>query len=108
MFGRIQDVVVDLRKDKPTFGKHQSVILSGDKPQWFYVPAGFAHGFLVLSPEGADVIYKVNTPYTPSSEGSILWNDPSLNIKWDKDRPQLSGKDQLATPWKQFLDKNPF
>lgn len=106
--GKIQDVVVDLRKNKSTFGKHQSVILSGEKPQWFYVPAGFAHGFLVVSPEGADVIYKVNTPYTPSSEGSILWNDPALNIHWEKSHPNLSPKDQLATPWKEFLDKNPF
>lgn len=106
--GSIQDVVVDLRKTQPTFGKCFSLTLSEEKPQWLYVPAGFAHGFLVLSPQGADVIYKVNAPYTPSSEGSISWNDDFLNIEWKCKNPILNSKDKSAPGWKQFVEKNPF
>lgn len=106
--GRIQDVAVDLRKNSSTFGKYCSIILSGDKPQWFYIPVGFAHGFLVISDEGADVIYKVNAKYNPQTEGSILWNDPLLKIKWDTSDCLLSNKDLAAKKWQDFLNVNPF
>ncbi len=106
--GSIQDVVVDIRKNSKTFGQHHSLVLSGDKPQWFYIPAGFAHGFLVLSPEGADVSYKVNAPYSPSTEGSILWNDNKIHIQWKINNPLLSAKDSEAQEWENFLTNNPF
>jgi len=106
--GSIQDVVVDLRTNQPTFGKYFSTVLSAENPQWLYVPTGFAHGFLVLSSEGADVIYKVNAPYTPSSEASIAWNDSFLNIDWKCKNPILNSKDRAAPSWGQFLEINPF
>lgn len=92
--GEIFDVAVDVRKDSPTFGKHVSVKLQGDHPAWFWVPAGFAHGFCVTSKEGADVLYKVDNLWSAAGEGSILWSDEDLNIPWPVEKPILSEKDQ--------------
>lgn len=92
--GEIFDVAVDVRKKSPTFGKHISVILDGDDPAWFWVPAGFAHGFCVTSKEGADVFYKVDNLWNGAGEGSIMWNDPHLAIKWPLENPIMSEKDK--------------
>lgn len=79
--GRVLDVAVDLRKDSPTFGKHVAVELSEDNKRQFFIPRGFAHGFLVLSQE-AVFTYKVDNVYSPQHEASILFNDPDLDIEW--------------------------
>jgi dTDP-4-dehydrorhamnose 3,5-epimerase len=94
--GRILDVAVDLRRNSPTFGKHFKLELDSQQPRWLWIPVGFAHGFVVLSPEGAGVMYKVDAPYAPASEGSIVWNDPKLAIDWGIREPILSDKDRVA------------
>jgi dTDP-4-dehydrorhamnose 3,5-epimerase len=79
--GRVLDVAVDIRKSSPTFGKHVMVELSEENKRQFFVPRGFAHGFLVLSEE-AIFTYKVDYPYSPQTEAGIRWNDPALGIEW--------------------------
>ncbi len=106
--GKVLDVALDIRKDSPTYGHHQAVVLDGEIPQWFLIPAGFAHGFLVLSEEPADFYYKVDNYYNPFGEGSILWNDPDLGINWQNSSPLVNGKDQKAHTWKSFQEINPF
>jgi dTDP-4-dehydrorhamnose 3,5-epimerase len=93
--GKVYDVAVDMRKDSLTFGQWESVILSEDNKTQLWVPPGFAHGFVVLS-DTADFEYKCTDFYDPSDEGSILWNDPELNIPWPIDNPSLSDKDAAA------------
>ena len=90
--GEIFDVVVDIRKDSPTYGKWISEILSSDTHNLLYVPEGFAHGFCVISDE-ADVLYKVSNEYSQEHERSIIWNDPKLNIQWPVKKPIISNKD---------------
>lgn len=90
--GEVFDVAVDLRVDSPTFGQYESVILSGENHIQFYVPPGFAHGFVVLS-DTADFQYKCTDYYDPTDEGGILWNDPEIDIKWPVSNPILSEKD---------------
>ncbi|MBR5402888.1 MAG: dTDP-4-dehydrorhamnose 3,5-epimerase [Bacteroidales bacterium] len=79
--GRVLDVVVDIRRGSPWFGKHVACELSGENHRQFFVPRGFAHGFAVLSPE-AVFQYKCDAFYEPSKEGAIAWNDPALGIDW--------------------------
>jgi dTDP-4-dehydrorhamnose 3,5-epimerase len=93
--GEVYDVAVDMRDGSVTFGQWESVILSEENKFQFWVPPGFAHGFVVLS-ETADFEYKCTDFYDPSDEGSILWNDADLNIPWPIDDPQLSDKDANA------------
>lgn len=92
--GKVLDVAVDIRKSSPTFGKHVMVELSEDNKRQFFIPRGFAHGFLVLSEE-AIFTYKVDNPYSPSTEAGIRWNDPALAIEWpiDFSKVQTSEKD---------------
>ena len=92
--GRVLDVAVDIRKSSPTFGKHVMVELSEDNKRQFFIPRGFAHGFLVLSEE-AIFTYKVDNPYAPAQEAGIRWNDPTLAIEWpiDPTEVQTSEKD---------------
>ena len=92
--GRVLDVAVDIRKSSPTFGKHVMVELSEDNKRQFFIPRGFAHGFLVLSDE-AIFTYKVDNPYAPTEEAGIRWNDPALAIEWPIDpvAVQTSEKD---------------
>jgi len=80
--GKILDVAVDIRKGSPTFGKSFSIELSAENKKQLFIPAGFAHGFSVLS-EQAEVLYKCDTFYNKESEAGILYNDPSLNIDWE-------------------------
>ncbi|MBP5257146.1 MAG: dTDP-4-dehydrorhamnose 3,5-epimerase [Prevotella sp.] len=82
--GRVVDVAVDIRKSSPTFGKYVMVELSEDNKTQFFIPRGFAHGFLVLSEE-AIFTYKVDNVYAPQSEASIRWNDEEINIQWPID-----------------------
>jgi len=94
--GRVLDVAVDLRKSSPTFGRHVMVELSDENKRQFFIPRGFAHGFLVLSPE-AVFTYKVDNVYAPQVEAGIRWNDPALGIQWPVDPQQVltSEKDLL-------------
>ena len=93
--GEVYDVAVDIRKGSATFGEWEGVILSEDNKKQFWVPPGFAHGFVVLS-DTADFEYKCTDYYDPSDEGSILWSDPDLNIPWPIANPALSTKDESA------------
>jgi len=92
--GTVFDVAVDIRKGSPTFGKWVGEILSGDNKRQLWVPAGLAHGFLVLS-ESAEFLYKTTDYYAPEHERCIAWNDPTLAIDWPLDGmvPRLSAKD---------------
>lgn len=93
--GEVYDVAVDIRSGSPTYGQWEAVILSEQNKTQFWVPPGFAHGFVVLS-ETADFEYKCTAYYDSSDEGSLLWNDPDLNILWPIDNPELSEKDANA------------
>ena len=93
--GEVYDVAVDIRKGSATFGKWEGVILSEDNKKQFWVPPGFAHGFVVLS-DTADFEYKCTDYYDPSDEGSILWSDADLDIPWPIANPVLSTKDESA------------
>lgn len=93
--GEVFDVAVDIRPGSATFGQTAGVILSEDNKKQFWVPPGFAHGFVVLS-DVADFEYKCTDYYDPSDEGSLLWNDPALAIEWPIDAPLLSDKDKNA------------
>jgi dTDP-4-dehydrorhamnose 3,5-epimerase len=79
--GEIFDVAVDIRRGSPTFGKWVGEVLSGENRRMLWIPAGFAHGFMVLS-EGAAVLYKATDFYAPKHERTIVWNDPALKIEW--------------------------
>lgn len=94
--GSVLDVAVDIRKGSPTFGKHVMVELTGENHRQFFVPRGFAHGFVVLSEE-AVFQYKCDNFYAPQSEGAIMWNDPALDIDWKIPAEDivLSAKDKL-------------
>jgi dTDP-4-dehydrorhamnose 3,5-epimerase len=93
--GEVFDVAVDIRHGSPTFGQWEAVILSEENKTQFWVPPGFAHGFIVLS-NTADFEYKCTDYYDPSDEGSVLWNDPDLDIPWPIVTPILSNKDASA------------
>jgi len=93
--GKVYDVAVDLRRGSDTFGQWEAVVLSEENKRQFWVPPGFAHGFLVLS-DIADFEYKCSDYYDPLDEGSILWNDPKLDISWPIEKPLLSDKDNRA------------
>ena len=92
--GKVLDVAVDIRKSSPTFGQHVMVELSEENKRQFFIPRGFAHGFLVLSDE-AIFTYKVDNPYAPQADAGIRWNDPDLGIEWpiDPAKVQTSEKD---------------
>ena len=93
--GRVWDVAVDIRRGSPWFGQHVACELTGENHRQFFIPRGFAHGFVVLSEE-AVFQYKCDYPYTPEAEGAIAWNDPSLAIDWGipEEAVLLSEKDK--------------
>ncbi len=93
--GTVLDVIVDVRRGSPTFGKWVGVELSGDQPRQVWIPPGFAHGFCVTS-ETADFWYKCTTPYAPDCERSIRWDDPAIGVAWPVAQPLLSKKDAQA------------
>lgn len=91
--GEVLDVAVDIRRSSPTFGKWVSVVLSAENKRVVWVPAGFAHGFVVRS-DFAEFIYKTTDYYAPEHERCILWNDPDLGVEWHLEQPPvLSAKD---------------
>ena len=96
--GRVLDVAVDIRLDSPTYGQHVALELSAENKKQFFVPRGFAHGFIVLS-ETAEFFYKVDNIYSPNHEGGILFNDKDLDIDWKVplDSIQLSDKDKVLS-----------
>jgi len=93
--GVVYDVAVDIRQGSPTFCQWEAVVLSEENKTQLWVPPGFAHGFVVLS-ESADFEYKCTDFYDSSDEGSILWSDPDLGIKWPVQNPIVSAKDAVA------------
>ena len=95
--GKIWDVAVDLRPHSPTFKKHFALELDGESGKLLFIPFGFAHGFVVLGDEPADVLYTVDAFYNPQTECGILWNDPELNLPWPITKPKLSARD-LSLP----------
>jgi dTDP-4-dehydrorhamnose 3,5-epimerase len=96
--GEVYDVAVDLRRSSPTFGQHVAVTLSAENKQMLWVPAGFAHGFLVVS-EVADFLYKTTDYWFPEHERTLLWNDPALGIAWPLDgAPTIAPKDAAGVP----------
>jgi dTDP-4-dehydrorhamnose 3,5-epimerase len=98
--GEVYDVAVDLRRDSAHFGQWVGIHLSAENKRQFWVPPGFAHGFVVLS-ESAEFLYKTTDYYAPAYERSLLWNDPDLGIDWPLDgEPMLSAKDVVGTPLK--------
>jgi len=98
--GEILDVVVDLRRSSPTFGGWEAVHLSGENKRMLWIPAGFAHGFRVIS-EKAQVLYKATDYYAPEHERTLAWNDPDLKIDWEREGdPIVSAKDQRGIPFR--------
>ena len=106
MHGAVLDVAVDLRKNSPTYGKWASIVLT-DKNKWMYwVPQGFAHGFLTLE-DHTVFFYKCTNVYNKESEGSLLWSDPDLGVDWgNPESPILSGKDKISPLFRDF--ESPF
>ena len=102
-FGKVLDVVVDIRRDSTTFGKHYTCNLDDTRHNILYVPEGMAHGFLAL--EDSLFIYKCTQFYHRSSEAGIVWNDPDLNIEWGIDNPVISEKDTGLPRFKEVVEK---
>ncbi|AFZ83169.1 dTDP-4-dehydrorhamnose 3,5-epimerase [Candidatus Kinetoplastidibacterium crithidiae] len=104
LYGKIFDVVVDLRYGSSTFGKWESIILKSSNREQLWIPEGFAHGFLVLSKK-AIVLYKTTQFYQPNLERCIVWNDETLKINWPiKDHPIVSEKDRKGQKFKDFIN----
>ncbi|MHA7631843.1 dTDP-4-dehydrorhamnose 3,5-epimerase [Corallococcus sp. M7] len=93
--GAVWDVAVDIRKGSPTFGRWVAAELTGENKHQLWVPAGFAHGFCVVS-DSADFFYKCTALYSPETERSVIWDDPDLAIPWPVKQPLLSAKDLRA------------
>ena len=100
--GSVMDVAVDLRKGSPTYGQWESVVLTESNKFMYWIPEGFAHGFVCLEDHSV-FTYKCTNVYNKASEGSIYWNDPDLNIDWGIDNPILSEKDKVAPLFKDFV-----
>jgi dTDP-4-dehydrorhamnose 3,5-epimerase len=99
--GAVLDVVVDIRKNSPTYGQYFSIELSEDNFLQFWIPSGFAHGFATLA-DNTIFEYKCTNVYNKPSEGGLLWNDPELNINWGVSNPIVSDKDQELPLLKDF------
>lgn len=102
--GEVYDVAVDLRKNSPTYGKYVGAVLSEENRRQFFIPKGFAHGFLVLSDE-AEFVYKCDDFYHPEDEGGLMWNDPTVAIEWPLDgidEVKLSDKDKNNPHFGEF------
>ena len=104
VLGEIYDVVVDLRRDGPTYGKWVGVTLTAESKKILYVPGGCAHGFCVTSEE-AQVVYLTTEEYSPNHEAGVLWNDPDLAIQWPIAEPELSARDR-SWPTLKLADNN--
>ena len=104
VLGSVLDIAVDIRKKSPTYGEHFSLVLSATNKTMFYIPEGFAHGFLVLE-NNTIFSYKCSRVYNKQSDGGILWCDEDLNIDWGIKDPVLSDKDKSAQKFKDFVSK---
>ena len=102
--GAVLDVSVDIRKDSPTYGQYFSVELSEENKTFFWIPPGFAHGFVTLE-DSTIFTYKCTEVYNKESEGALLWNDKDLNINWEVNDPLVSEKDLVAGNFKDFASK---
>jgi dTDP-4-dehydrorhamnose 3,5-epimerase len=102
--GSVIDIAVDIRTNSPTYGKHLKVELSEDNKYQFWIPPGFAHGFLSLMDETI-FTYKCTNVYNKESEGGIIWNDPELNIDWGISNPLVSEKDLILTSFNELKSK---
>jgi dTDP-4-dehydrorhamnose 3,5-epimerase len=99
--GEVLDIAVDIRRSSPTFGQWASCLLSAENKRQFWIPEGFAHGFVVLS-DSAEFLYKTTNYYAPQYDRVILWNDPDLGVDWQlKGEPILSAKDQAGKRFKE-------
>ncbi len=105
--GAIWDVAVDLRRDSPTYRQWEGYELSDTNHRQLFVPAGFGHGFCVLS-DLADVAYKLSSYYDPETEAGIAWNDPDVGIEWPISDPQVSERDSGAPKLADIADDLPF
>lgn len=101
--GEIFDVVVDIRKGSPTFGKWVSVILSEKNKKGIFIPRGFAHGFCTLT-DNCDIVYKTDNYYNKEYDSGIYWNDPSIGIEWPESNPILSEKDANLIGFNEFAE----
>lgn len=99
--GSVLDVAVDIREGSPTYGKWKATVLSEENKEMFWIPEGFAHGFVTLE-ENTVFTYKCTNVYNKESEGSLRWNDPDINIDWNIDNPILSEKDKISPLFKEF------
>lgn len=99
--GEVLDVAVDIRKNSPTYGQYVSVLLSEENKKMFWIPEGFAHGFASLV-DHTIFVYKCTNYYHKESEGSLCWNDPTLNINWGIEQPIVSEKDKLGEDFRTF------
>ncbi|MCJ8165485.1 dTDP-4-dehydrorhamnose 3,5-epimerase [Pontibacter sp. E15-1] len=99
--GKALDVAVDLRKGSATFGQHVACVLDAGKHNVFFIPEGFAHGFVALE-DNTTFLYKCTDFYAPATEGGILWNDPALGIDWGIDAPLVSPKDEVLPHLSHF------
>lgn len=104
--GAIWDVVVDLRRSSSTFGRYEPFELDDVRHRQLFIPAGFAHGFCVVS-ELADVVYKVDSYYDPATERGIAWDDPQIGIQWPFDAPLVSERDRRNPPLAAAVDELP-
>jgi dTDP-4-dehydrorhamnose 3,5-epimerase len=100
--GSVLDVAVDIRKESETYGRHQIVELSEENKHQFWIPPGFAHGFLALQ-DDTIFAYKCTNYYSPAHEDTIKWNDPDLNIDWEFNHPLVSEKDKIGKDFSNFV-----
>lgn len=102
--GAVFDAIVDLRRSSPTFGQWTGVTLSAENKRMFWVPEGFAHGFLTLE-DDTDFLYKCTSAYLPQNEHSLAWDDPEVGIEWPLQgiEPKLSNKDAAAAPLSRVM-----
>jgi dTDP-4-dehydrorhamnose 3,5-epimerase len=100
--GAVFDVVVDVRKNSPTFGQWEGFELTEDNFAMIFVPAGFLHGFCTLAPK-TELQYKIDNYYSPQHEAGIIWNDPDIGIRWPVQKPVLSEKDKKLPAFKDFI-----
>ncbi|MFB0946459.1 MAG: dTDP-4-dehydrorhamnose 3,5-epimerase [Spirosomataceae bacterium] len=101
--GKVLDVAVDVRPSSPTFGKHETFLLSAEKQNMAYVPPGFAHGFVTI--EDAIFSYKCTNSYDKASESGIIWHDSELSIDWGVENPNVSEKDKELQKFAEFAEK---
>ena len=99
--GSVLDVAVDLRTNSPTYGKHFTIVLSGENFKSFYIPKGFAHGFIALE-DNTIFSYKCSDMYNKEFEGCLMWNDKDLGIDWNVSNPIISPKDMQGLHFKDF------